>query len=107
MKFLITGITGFAGPHLANLLYEEDHQIHGLVRNTNGRENDIRDVVKDEIYSKINFHYSDLLNYRNLCNIFTKNEFDGVFHLAAQSHPPTSFIDPFGTFENNIIGALI
>ena len=28
-----------------------------------------------------------------------------MFHLAAQSHPPTSFLDPIGTFENNIMGS--
>ena len=49
-KFLITGITGFAGPHLANLLHSEGHEIHGLIRNSNGREQDIRDVVNDEDY---------------------------------------------------------
>ena len=30
---------------------------------------------------------------------------DGVFHLAAQSHPPTSFVDPVGTMENNVMGS--
>ena len=47
-KFLITGITGFAGPHLANLLHREGHQVYGLIRRTNGMESDIRDVVSDE-----------------------------------------------------------
>ena len=31
MKFLITGITGFAGPNLANLLHKEGHEIYGLI----------------------------------------------------------------------------
>lgn len=105
MKFLITGITGFAGPHLANLLYAEGHEIYGLIRRTNGMETDIRDVVPDEVYNTINFLYADLCNYRVLRSIFEKHQFDGVFHLAAQSHPPSSFIDPLGTFENNIMGS--
>lgn len=105
MKFLITGITGFAGPHLANLLAQESHEVHGLVRCSNGRENDIRDVVCDEIYKDITFHYGDLTNFRVLSSIFREQEFDGVFHLAAQSHPPTSFVDPLGTFENNVMGS--
>jgi GDP-4-dehydro-6-deoxy-D-mannose reductase len=29
-----------------------------------------------------------------------------VFHLAAQSHPPTSFIDPIGTFKTNALGTI-
>ena len=104
MKFLITGITGFAGPHLANLLHSQGHAVFGLVRCSNGRENDIRDVVEDTVYSNINFVYSDLRNHRVLDRVFKDNEFDGVFHLAAQSHPPTSFIDPLGTFEDNVTG---
>ena len=105
MKFLITGITGFAGPNLANLLHEEGHEIYGLIRSTNGRENDIRDIVPDTVYRDIKFLYSDLHNYRVLQNVFKDNEFDGVFHLAAQSHPPSSFVDPLGTFEDNIMGS--
>jgi GDPmannose 4,6-dehydratase len=105
MKFLITGITGFAGPHLANLLHSKGHEVYGLIRSTNGRENDIRDVVTDEVYRDITFLYSDLKNYRVLQNVFKTHQFDGVFHLAAQSHPPSSFVDPLGTFEENIIGS--
>ena len=105
MDFLITGITGFAGPHLANLLHKEGHQVYGLIRRTNGMESDIRDVVTDEVFNSIKFLYSDLTNYRVLRKIFETTKFDGVFHLAAQSHPPASFADPLGTFDSNIIGS--
>ena len=104
MKFLITGITGFAGAHLANLLHREGHEIYGLIRRTNGMESDIRDVVPDDVYESITFVYGDLVNYRSIRTIFEKEQFDGVFHLAAQSHPPTSFIDPIGTMETNVMG---
>jgi len=104
-KFLITGITGFAGPHLANLLHKEGHEVYGLIRRSNGMESDIRDVVPDEAYNSINFLYADLCNYRSLKNVFTDVQFDGVFHLAAQSHPPTSFTDPLGTMETNVMGS--
>lgn len=105
MKYLITGITGFAGPHLANLLHSEGHEVHGLIRGTNGMETDICDVVPDTVYKNIKFHYANLNNLRLLTNIFKENKFDGVFHLAAQSHPPSSFVDPIGTFEDNIMGS--
>ena len=105
MNYLITGITGFAGPHLANLLIKNKHNVYGLINCSNGRENDIRDVVKDDEYNSINWVYSDLKNLRNLQNIFKEKQFDGVFHLAAQSHPPTSFVDPLGTMETNVIGS--
>lgn len=105
MKFLITGITGFAGPHLVNLLYKHNHEIHGLIRNSNGRENDIREIVNDDAFNQIIFHYGDLRDFAVINKIFKNNKFDGVFHLAAQSHPPTSFIYPLETFNENIIGS--
>ena len=105
MKFLITGITGFAGAHLANLLHKEGHEIYGLIRRTNGMESDIRDVVPDDVYESITFLYGDLTNYRSMRTVFEENQFDGVFHLAAQSHPPTSFRDPIGTMNTNVMGS--
>jgi GDPmannose 4,6-dehydratase len=105
MKYLITGITGFAGPHLANLLMEEGHEVCGLIRHTNGRQTDILDVVAPADFEKITFLYGDLVNFRVINGIFRQHKFDGVFHLAAQSHPPTSFADPLGTFEANIMGS--
>ena len=104
-NFLITGITGFAGAHLANLLHREGHKVFGLIRRTNGMERDIRDVVPDDVYSSITFLYGDLTNYRSMRKVFEENEFNGVFHLAAQSHPPTSFHDPIGTMETNVMGS--
>ena len=106
MKYLITGITGFAGPHLANLLVQENHEVYGLVRSSNGMEADILDVVPDKNYNKIKFLYGDLTSRGLTDAVFKNNRFDGVFHLAAQSHPPTSFVDPRGTFEANAVGTV-
>ena len=106
MKFLITGITGFTGPHMANVLHREGHEIFGLVRSSNGMETDILDICPDEVFNSITFVYSDLCNYRKMNNIFKEHKFDGVFHLAAQAHPPTSITDPIGTFETNVMGTV-
>lgn len=106
MKYLITGITGFLGPHLANKLVAEGHEVYGLVRINMGRENDLRDIISDDVFSKLKFVYSDLCNYRKLLGIFKDEKFDGIFHLAAQTHPPTSFTDPIGTWEWNVMGSV-
>tara|TARA_Y100000310_G_scaffold309402_1_gene353457 strand:- start:749 stop:1723 length:975 start_codon:yes stop_codon:yes gene_type:complete len=105
MKYLITGITGFTGPHLANLLVKEGHSVYGLVRHSNGRETDIVDIVSDDIFKEITFVYSDLTNLRTLSNVLKLLDVDGIFHLAAQSHPPTSFNDPIGTMSANVMGS--
>lgn len=105
MKFLITGITGFAGPNMANLLLKEGHEVYGLIRHSNGRETDILDIVPQENFERIKFVRADLTNFRSVQQVFKENKFDGVFHLAAQSHPPTSFKDPIGTMQENVIGS--
>lgn len=107
---LITGITGFAAPHLANYLInnDPDHQIqlYGLVRASNGRENDIRDIVSDGVFSRIWFVYGDLDDYSSLDRVFNEVRFDEIYHLAAQSHPPTSFMQPWATFNTNALGTV-
>tara|TARA_R100001015_G_C4632106_1_gene195238 strand:- start:377 stop:1354 length:978 start_codon:yes stop_codon:yes gene_type:complete len=102
MKFLITGITGFAGPHLANLLLEKGHEVHGVVRTANGRETDLLDVISNTNLQQIKFHYLDLKNFFSVDKLLKAENYDGVFHLAAQSHPPTSFKDPILTWDENV-----
>tara|TARA_R110000803_G_scaffold209601_1_gene279553 strand:- start:165 stop:1142 length:978 start_codon:yes stop_codon:yes gene_type:complete len=102
MKFLITGITGFAGPHLANLLLEKGHEVHGVVRAANGRETDLLDIISNSNLQQIKFHYLDLKNFFSVDKLFKAEDYDGVFHLAAQSHPPTSFMDPILTWDENV-----
>ena len=95
-KFLITGITGFAGPHLANLLYKEGHKIYGLIRRTNGMESDIRDVVPDDVYESLTFVYGDLTNYRSLRTVFEKEHVNvvGGQLWVANSSVITSSVSP-------------
>ncbi|MBN1756343.1 GDP-mannose 4,6-dehydratase [bacterium] len=105
-RYLITGATGFVGPHLANLLVAEGHEVYGLIRVCNGREVDTIDVMEDEAFKKMKWLFGDLKDLRSLYKIFTENQYDGVFHLAAQSHPPTSFTDPVETFADNVQGSV-
>ena len=106
MKYFITGVTGFAGPHLARLLLQEGHTVHALIRGSNGREMDLLDVLSVDEIDQIKFQYADLTEHHSLARVFSEVSYDGVFHLAAQSHPPTSFADPVGTFEANVQGTV-
>ncbi len=109
-NILITGITGFAGPHLANYLLNSDPEhcikVYGLVRASNGRQNDIRDVVADDVFKRIEFVYGGLEDYATLRYVFKGQQFDEIYHLAAQSHPPTSFRHPRYTFITNALGTV-
>jgi GDP-4-dehydro-6-deoxy-D-mannose reductase len=111
MRFLVTGATAFAGSHLAQLLIREGHEVWCTSRRTNGSEAEVLDLLSPEEYEKINWVFCDLLN-ENSCRMAflditgKSGHLDGVFHLAAQSHPPTGFKIPFYTQDINVVGTL-
>jgi GDP-4-dehydro-6-deoxy-D-mannose reductase len=106
MNCLITGITGFLGPHLAKLLIKKGHKVYGFLRGTRGSEQELKDLLSEEEFKQINFLYGDLVHFRTIDKIFKEYSFDVVFHLAAQTHPPTSFKDPISTWEINVMGSI-
>lgn len=102
-KYLISGITSHLGPHLANILLANDHEVVGMHRRTNGSEIEIVDVVGDNL-DKIKFIYGDILDLPGLNKIFANNKFDGIFHLSAQSNPGISANEPVATMFTNVMG---
>jgi len=106
MNYLITGTTGFAGPHLAKLLLSKGHTVYSLIRGSNGREMDLLDILTASEINSINWIYADLINYASVRQALSEIELNGVFHLAAQSHPPTSFKNPVDTFSSNVMGTV-
>lgn len=103
MKYLITGICGHLGPHLANLLIEDGHEVYGLSRRTNGSESDIIAVMKCN-FDKVTFLYGDLVDALSINHIFSSYKFDGCFHCAAMSNPAVSVMQPIATMQTNVIG---
>ncbi len=99
MKALITGATGFAGSHLAELLLKENHEVFGLYRWRSRMEN------VEQIKNQMTWVEGDLLDVHSLDRIFKEHQFDWVFHLAAQSFVPTSWISPTQTLEVNLVGS--
>jgi GDP-4-dehydro-6-deoxy-D-mannose reductase len=93
MRFLITGINGFNGPHLARELMERGHVPVGMSHT--GVEH-----AEFDIYS------GDMRDRHEINDIFQSYKFDGVFHLASRTHPPASFKDPEGYFETNALGTV-
>lgn len=104
-SYLITGITGFAGAHLAQLLFDEGHAVSGLIRGSNGMQSDIMDVVSAKCFESISWYYGNLEDQKAMDAILSRFHFDGVFHLAAQSHPPTSLLFPLDTMRTNVMGS--
>lgn len=104
MKYLITGITGFAAPHLAKQLIENGHTVYGTYRKRSDPM-DIRDILGDMV-EDIHFVECNLLDDYKIDETFISNRFDGVFHLAAFTHPPSSFNTPELVFRVNTFGTI-
>lgn len=100
-KVLITGITGFAGSHLADfLLKKKGIQIYGIERWRSKTEN------IDHIQNKLILHECDLRDASSVKKIITDVKPDYIFHLAAQSFVPTSWHAPAETLTTNILSQL-
>jgi GDP-4-dehydro-6-deoxy-D-mannose reductase len=100
MRVLITGITGFAGSHLAEYILAEHPGVRvcGFVRWRSRMDNIL------SIQDKIELHEADLKDIVSLKKALAEVKPDRIFHLAAQSFVPTSWKLPAETFAINAIG---
>ena len=99
MRVLITGITGFAGSHLADYLLA-DHpevEIHGTWRWRSRTEN------IEHLEGKIKLVECDLKDAAAVSRALSDIRPARIFHLAAQSFVPASWTAPAETLDNNII----
>ena len=101
-RVLITGISGFAGSHLAEQLLDLNCEVHGTIR---------RHAVPmheniEHLRGKIFLHEADITSAERLYRIFEEIRPNAVFHLAAESFVPTSFREPVRVTHNNIVGTI-
>jgi GDP-4-dehydro-6-deoxy-D-mannose reductase len=100
MRALITGITGFAGSHLADYLLAEqpEVEIFGIRRWRSRMEN------LEHLGGKVVLHECDLRDAAAVHRTMAEVRPDVVFHLAAQSYVPASWTAPSETLTTNLIG---
>ena len=102
MNVLITGITGFAGSHLAEyiLAHHPGVQVHGIIRWRSRMDN------VAAILGKVELHEADLKDMVSLKKVLAACRPERIFHLAAQSFVPTSWRLPAETFMINSVGQI-
>ena len=96
MKALITGVTGFAGSHLAELLLAEGHVVFGTRRLRSPLEN------ISHLQGKITLVDSELTDQTSVTNLLADIKPGLIFHLAAQSFVKASWAYPGYTLFNNL-----
>jgi dTDP-glucose 4,6-dehydratase len=105
-NLLITGGAGFIGSHVVRLFVKKypDYNIVNLDKLTYaGNLQNLTDIDKSPNYS---FVKGDITDSDFIQELFQKYNFDGVIHLAAESHVDRSISNPMEFVFTNIIGTV-
>jgi GDP-mannose 4,6-dehydratase len=88
------------GSHLADyiLRFHPMEEIHGMIRWRSPLDN------IEQCLEKITLHHGDLLDMNSIMKVLRDSRPDWIFHLAAQSYVPFSFVAPAVTLNTNVTG---
>ena len=97
-RVLVTGVTGFAGSHLVDyMLSRNDCEIFGIQRWRSRTEN------IEHFTSRITLLECDLRDATSTRDMLERVRPEWIFHLAAQSFVPTSWIAPTESLTTNVL----
>ncbi|WP_417939604.1 dTDP-glucose 4,6-dehydratase [Flavobacterium sp. RS13.1] len=105
-KILITGGAGFIGSHVVRRFVNRypEYQIYNLDALTYaGNLENIKDIENKPNY---NFIKGDIVDEVFINELFSIHNFEGVLHLAAESHVDRSIEDPLAFVKTNVIGTM-
>lgn len=103
---LITGGAGFIGSHVVRLFVNKysDYKIVNLDKLTYaGNLGNLTDIESAKNYI---FEKGDITDENFIFELFKKYAFDGVIHLAAESHVDRSISNPMEFVKTNIFGTV-
>jgi dTDP-glucose 4,6-dehydratase len=103
---LITGGAGFIGSHVVRRFvnsYPEYRIINADKLTYAGNLENLSDIDKRSNYF---FEKTDIVNKKAVTDLFTKYRFDGIIHLAAESHVDRSITAPDEFVHTNIVGTV-
>lgn len=123
MKILVTGAAGFIGFHLVKKLIEKGHTVVGLDNINSYYDINLKygrlkecgishlEITEDHqvlsvTHPNYTFQKSDITNLVILEELFAREGFDRVFHMAAQPGVRYSLENPHAYIQSNVVGFL-
>ena len=106
-NILITGGAGFIGSHVVRRFinnYPEYHIVNLDNLTYAGNLANLRDIENSGRYT---FVKGDITDAVFMMELFSKYNFDGVIHLAAESHVDRSIANPMEFISTNIVGTVV
>jgi len=94
VRVLVTGITGFAGGHLAERLTKQGDEIFGVARSSGAN--------LKHLNTSIELIAADLQQFEVVEAILARVQPEAIYHLAGQAFVPKAWSDPWATLENNL-----
>ena len=101
LRVLITGITGFAGSHLAEHLVRGGSVVHGLAFEDPPFPNLAR------VADRVRVYHGDITSLADVRAAVRDSEADVVIHLAGQAVPTLAARDPVGAVKVNVLGTAV
>jgi len=106
MKILVTGGAGFIGSHLVEKLLTEDHQVSILDDFNDFYDPAIKHGNLAKVADRISVHRADLRDARAVNEIFHRERFDMIVHLAARAGVRPSIGNAQLYYDTNVDGTL-
>ena len=106
MKILVTGAAGFIGMHVCQKLLQRGDTVVGIDNLNDYYSPALKLARLEQLRPFSNFSFSKIdISDTNLINdLFEKNKFDSVIHLAAQAGVRYSLQNPMAYAQSNLIG---
>lgn len=106
MKYLVTGAAGFIGCFVSQRLCEQGHEVVGLDNLNDYYDPQLKlDRLKRiEKFDTFQFVKMDLADRTGVANLFAKEKFQRVIHLAAQAGVRYSLENPLAYIDSNVVG---
>jgi UDP-glucose 4-epimerase len=97
-KILVTGGAGFIGSHIVDELIKDNHEVTIIDNMSRG--------FKENVNPKAKLVMGKITDYESILDLFERNKFEYVFHLAAYSAVGLSHYTKRFSHQSNTLGSI-